>query len=179
MATLYVPQPQLGPDLTQAILYGISLGTNGAMSGVSYNTGTGLFTFSGPSVVIGILPTTPYNVVRHVNLTDSPSHQDVNAMNRRARNQVIIDDGANLDIQIYNVNNGNDPSPLFTWWYAYDYMGVQWIEGTVTGAIYTNSFVGVRGELDKPFDGRGEQMTTGHLLECDPGYVQFSRVLTG
>lgn len=181
MSVPFTPQPQLGIHLTQCVLFGISLSSSGDWIGVTYSAGGGgNYAITAPSVTIGVNnPVTKANVLKHVNFADSPEHSEINAMNRRARNQVITSDGATLDLQIFNVNNGTDPSPLFEFWYAFDYFGVQWVEGTISGAIYLNTFLGVRGELDKPFEGRGEQMTTGHLLEVDPGTPQFTRCLVG
>ena len=166
MPTAQVPVPQIGPDLTLCTLYGLIVASDGVLTRAA-------------SVVVGVLPTTIFNVVRHVNTNLSVGHQEINAMNRQPRNQVQTDYGFTCDLQIFNVNNGNDPSPLISFWYAYPYLEVVWAEGTVTGAIYTNDFIGVRGDLEKPFEGRGEQLTTGHLLECDPGIAQYTRTQTG
>jgi hypothetical protein len=169
MSNPFVPLPQLGPDLTSVIIYGLNVGAGGALT-------------TGTTVVVGAVPPNVQNVIRKVNVTNSPGHQEINAMNTRQRNQVIIDDGLTLDLTIYNVNNGRDPSPLTTLWLNYDYFFVEWIEGTVTGAIYTNEFYGCRGDLDKPFEGRGEQMTNAHFLEMDPGFPtipQYNRFLSG
>lgn len=165
MPNPFVPLPQLGTDLTYCIVYGLNVGAGGALT-------------TGTSVVVGATPPNVQNVARKVNVTNSPGHQEINAMNTRQRNQVIIDDGFTLDLAIFNVNNGRDPSPLTTLWQDYDFFFVQWTEGTVTGAIYTNEFYGARGDLDKPFEGRGEQMTNAHFVEMDPGFPaipQFSR----
>lgn len=159
-------QPQVGPDLTFCIIYGLTISGGGVPTKTA-------------SATIGVLPTNLENVVRHVNFTNSPGHQEINAMNRRPRNQVVIDEGSTLSLQIFKVNNGNDPNPLITLWASYDYFLVQWVEGTQTGAIYTNSFYGCRGELDNPFEGRGEQLCTANFVEPDFGVPQFSRVLTG
>ncbi len=172
MPTPFVPKPQLGPDLTEVTIYGLISASNGALSAPGGDA----------TVTVGTLSPNPLNVVRHVNLTDSPGHQEINAMNTRQRNQVIIDDGQTLDLQIYKVNNGNDPNPLITLWQSFDYFYVIWVEGTVSGAIYTNYFYGVRGDLDDPYEGRGEQLCTAHFMEFDPGaptVPQFTRVLTG
>ena len=151
-----VPRPLLGIHLTQVVVYGLNVAADGSLSTGSY-------------VTVGAVAPSINNVVRHVNLTDSPGHQEINAMNTRQRNQVIIDDGLTLDLQIYNVNNGYDPSPLVTLWENYDYFYVTWTVGTVPGAITGNYFYGVRGDLDMPLEGRGEQLTTAHFLEMDPG----------
>lgn len=169
MALPRTPRPQLGIHLTNVTIYGLDVAADGSLS-------------TGTYVTVGAIPPAVNNVIRHVNLTDSPGHQEINAMNTRQRNQVIIDDGQTLDVQIYNVNNGYDPSPLITLWADYDYFYVTWVEGTVPGAIYTNTFYGTRGDLDKPFDGRGEQLTTAHFMEMDPGaptVPQYTRTQTG
>jgi hypothetical protein len=54
-------------------------------------------------------------------------------------------------------------------WLNFDYFRVVWIEGTVAGSIYQNIFYGVKGDLEKPFEGRGEQLTTMRFMEMDPG----------
>ena len=165
----YTPRPQLGIHLTSVTISGLQVAASGALS-------------VGTTVVVGTVPPSVANVVRHVNFTDSPGHQEINAMNNAQRNQVITDDGQTLDLQIYNVNNGNDPSPLVNLWLNYNYFYVVWVEGTVPGAIYTHYFYGVRGDLEKPFEGRGEQLATAHFLEMDPGaptIPQYTRILTG
>jgi hypothetical protein len=166
MSTPYVPKPLLGPDIVSGTISGLLVAANGVLTIDSTVT----FLAAPPNIE---------NTGRRVNLVDSPGHQEINAMNTRQRNQVIIDDGLNLDIQMYNVNNGTDTSPLTTLWYNYDYFYVVWTEGTETGGIYTNYFYGVRGDLDHPAEGRGEQLTTAHFLECDPGVQQYTRVRTG
>jgi len=167
------PVPQLGLDLVQCTITGLT------------PTGNGLLQAGGTMTML-TAPPSPQNTGRRVNTAGSPGHQEINAMNTRQRNQVIIDDGYTLDLQVYNVSNGGDPSQLSTFWLSYDYFYVVWLEnsgyngqggsGTHT---WQNTFYGVRGDLDKPFEGRGEQLTTAHLLEMDPGYpnvLQYERV---
>ena len=90
-------------------------------------------------------------------------------MNTPQRNQVFTDLGSTLSIQVYNVNNTLDPSILQILWNAWNYFQVQWVEGTVQGSRFLNTFYGIRDALDRPFEGRGEQLTTMTFLEIDPG----------
>ena len=156
------PKPFLGIDLVSVIIYGLNEGDDGTLTVDSY-------------VVVGSTPPDIRNTIRHNNLTGSPGHQEINAMNTRQRNQVIIDDGVTMDIQVFNVNNTYDSSPLTTMWLSYDYFMVVWQEGTVPGSITVNTCYGVRGDLDKPLEGRGEQLTTLHFLEMDPGSPTISQ----
>ena len=172
MATpVFTPLPQLGVDLQSVQITGLK------------SDNTGLLTADW-TITVGALPPNVYNVIRRNNVTGSPGHQEINAMNTQQRNQVITDRGYTLEVQIYNVSSSNanigggknqfgqtiqnDPSPLSFMWLNYDYFEVVWIEGFVPGSIYTNYFYGVKGDLEKPFEGRGEQLTTMRFLEMDP-----------
>ena len=163
------PVPQLGIDLQELLVYGLNVSESGVL------TTDFIQTINVPAPDIR-------NVGRGVNVAGDVGHQEINAMNTRQRNQVIVDDGYTLEVKAYNVNNGTDPSPLLTMWQEYDYYFVTWLEGTAPGAIYTNEFYGVRGSIDKPFEDRGMQVTTIHFAETDPGYPtvkQYRRYLSG
>lgn len=182
MSTVFTPLPQLGVDLTSVVVSGLAPSSTGVLTVGGY-------------VTVGALPPNVYNVNRRTNVTGSPGHQEINAMNTQQRNQVITDRGYTLELQIFNVTstntnvngNGNagganqygvsvanDPSPLAFMWLNYDYFMVQWVEGSIPGSIYTNTFYGVKGDLEKPFEGRGEQLTTMRLLEMDPGVYSIA-----
>ena len=167
-----IPRPQLGEHIVSGIVYALSVAANGVL------------TLSNDFVTFLAEPPNLYNVGRRISFTDTPGHQEINAMNTQQRNQVIIDRGVTADIQMFNVNNGTDTRPLVTLCtqLGYDYFYAEWVEGTIAGAIYTNQLYGVRAEVDGPLEGRGEQLTTLHLNECDPGYPtipQFYRYVSG
>jgi hypothetical protein len=170
----FIPLPQLGPDLGEALVYGLTVNTGGILTVL--NSTTDIYTLS-------VDPPNIQNTGRAVNLTGSPGHQEINAMNTRQRNQVITDDGYTLELKAYHTNNGKyDPSILLNAWLRFDYFWVTWIEGSFTGSIVTNQFYGGRGSIDKPFEGRGEQVTTFNFTEVDPGYPlvqQYTRFFSG
>ena len=169
-STPFLPIPLLGTDVYPGTVTGLNVAANGALSRSS-------------SVVTFLAqPPNLSNTGRSVNATGSPGHQEINAMNTRQRNQVIIDDGFTLEIKMFNVNNTTDPAPMISLFEFFDYFFVEWTEGTAPGSIYQNEFYGVRGDIDHPLEGRGEQITTARFLECDPGYptvAQYSRYNIG
>jgi hypothetical protein len=165
-STPFTPRPLLGvhvgfievPDYSVGgIITGLNVAINGAL------------TLSADSVTFLAAPPNLFNTGRRVSVTDSPGTQEINAMNTKQRNPVIIDDGLSADIQMYAVNNGGDPRPLISLVQLYDYFYAEWTDGTVAGSIFLNQFYGLRAELDMPLEGRGEQMVTLHLNEFDPG----------
>ena len=167
-----IPIPFLGADVVAGTIWGLDVAIDGVLS-TPITAGTYCNFLAAPPDI--------QNVGRRVSVVDTPGNQEINAMNTQQRNQVIIDRGATLDIQIFNVNNGTDPSPLTSLVQNFDYFYVEWLEGEAANQ-WTNQFYGVRAELDHPLEGRGEQLTTLHLNECDPGWPtipQYYRYLSG
>lgn len=152
MAT--VPNPLLGRHLTYFQITPQSVADNGTLSdGSSVNL---LAQLDGSA------------------LQGQPEHEEINAMNTTRRNMVVISEGDTLSINIFKVNNGNNPNPLFAIWNSYDYFKVIWHEGTATGSIQTCTYYGVRGDLDTSIQGRGKQIASLSLLPADIGSAQFT-----
>ena len=152
-----VPNPLLGRHLTYFRITAQSVAADGTLSDAT--TSDVLAQLDGSS------------------LQGQPEHEEINAMNTTRRNMVVISEGDSLSLNIFKVNNGDDPNPLFDLWNQYDYYKVIWHEGTASGSVQTCTYYGVRGDLDTSIQGRGKQIATLSMLPCDIGSAQFTRTL--
>lgn len=151
MAT--VPLHQLGKHYVSGVLTPQSVSTAGVLADVA----TAAVTITA--------------VINQSTVRLTPEHEEINALNTTRRNQVITSDGATVSLSVLKVNNGGDPTPLRTAVYAYDYFKYTQIEGTGGSARTTTAYF-TRGEYSDGFQGRGQQVASLELVECDPGTSQ-------
>lgn len=169
MSDIFVPRPMLGKFYTSGILYGLDVADNGQLTVDGSN---------GSVVTILTVPPDPLNVGRSVNLTDEVGVIEVNALNTTQMNEVILTDAWTLALEIYLVNNGNDPNPLYYLAENFDYIKYVGARGTVIGSQEVTVFYGHRGAITIPVQGRGEQMCDFTLGPIDPGIAQVSRTVS-
>lgn len=163
-----IPMPLLGRHLTSVVITGQTVSSAGVLS-------------DGTSIIVAAAPPNAQNVFRTGQFSSEPEAVEVNAANTSQRNEIVVSDGMSLTLEIFKVNNGNDPDPLMALHLAYDVFKVVWVEGTVIGSVQTCTFYGRRGNLTTGIQGRGEQIAEAQFGPVDPGaptVAQFSRVLS-
>jgi hypothetical protein len=95
---------------------------------------------------------------------------EVNSLNSGLLNNIIEADGVSLNMAVYKVNNGSDPTPLRTLYRTYDYFKVTYTEGT-GGSARTGTYYGLRSRYSDSFQGRGAQIAQFGLTPIDTGAV--------
>jgi len=110
--------------------------------------------------------------VTSLSVQTAPKREEINGANSTRENEVILAEGDTLDIEVLRVNDGTVADKLRALCRAYDYILVEWVEGT--GASQNAcAFYGVRGPNTSSFRGRGASMGTLSLGPCDIGGPQL------
>lgn len=156
MAT--IPMPLLGRHLTSVVLTGQVAGTAGLLADGTAPAAVTLTAF-----------------IEGVDCSLDAEHEEISAMNATRQNNVIVSDGANINIEVLRVNNGGDPAPLRTQVIAYDYFKAVWIEGSGASQRTVTSY-GVRGSAAFNLRGKGKQIASLSLLPIDVGSAQVTVV---
>jgi hypothetical protein len=154
---IQVPKPQKGPDLTIFTLTGQAV------------SGAGVLTDSGSAISL-------WGVRRGIGLETTPSKTGINSASRNVANEIIMETGRSLRIEIFKVNNTTDPNPIETLIESFDYIKASWTVGTATGSIEAMVFYGLRGAVAENLEGQGEHIATMELGPCD---VQWASTLAG
>ena len=118
-------------------------------------------------------PVTLTTYMTGIGLQLNPQVEEINALNTVRENEVILSDGASLELEIIRVNNTGDPAPLRTLVLASDFFKVVYIEGTA-GSQRTVTFYGHRGAYSDGFRGRGQSIANLQLGPIDIGAAQVA-----
>ncbi len=87
---------------------------------------------------------------------------------------VNIADGQSLRLDVIEVNNGTDPTPLNTLVMTYGIFKVSWVIGTITGFIKTKTAYYSRGDYEDGQAGKGKQIASLTLDPVDVGSDSFA-----
>jgi hypothetical protein len=126
----------------------------------------------------------PVGVLMGISFSRALMSEEINAMHTTRENMVNYGDGWSATIEIFKINNGSDPNPLYTAIQGVagatqtDYLEIIWVVGTVAGSIATHTFLGIAGEFTDGGQGRASQKSTLALGPVDAGIVQYSVTYT-
>lgn len=112
-----------------------------------------------------------------IQLSLSPSTENITAVNVPRANSVIVEDDASLNVSIIEVNNTSDPSKLGTYVGTYDYYKVVFTKGNATGSTATWTGYFTRGEYSEGVSGKGKQIASLQLHVCDVGSAAVAKSL--
>jgi hypothetical protein len=152
-----VPNPQLGKDLTSYTVQG-------------YSNSGGTLTLTGSAISIKAIH-------QSHSLQYKNTLSEINSSSSTRRNMVKIDGGFTMDISVFLVNDGTDPSPLETLANSVDYVKVAWVTGNVTGSVETHAFNGIIEGFSRESSGRDARICNFSLAEIDLGTSAYTRTV--
>jgi hypothetical protein len=94
--------------------------------------------------------------------------EEISAVNSTRQNNVVLDDGASLQLAVIRVNNGTDPAPLRTAFGLTDVFKVAYTEGTGSSAKVITGYY-TRSSVSGGFQGKGKQIGTFAFIPVDAG----------
>ena len=144
-----IPLWMLGRHLVSVVLVGQNTSTAGALTD---STRTATLTA----------------VVNGLDHARTPTKAEINALNTTREHNVVLSDGFTLNLNILQVNNGSDPSPLSTLTFTDDYFKATFVKGTGGSAKTTTMYLS-RGAYNEGFQGRGSQIASLALDSIDTG----------
>lgn len=103
--------------------------------------------------------------------------EEINAVTSTRENMVNTVDGQGLRLEVLEVNDGVDPTPLLTLLQTYDIFKVVWITGSITGGKKTHTGIYSRGDYEDGTRGRGKQICSLTLNPSDAGSASFTTAL--
>lgn len=99
--------------------------------------------------------------------------EEISPSTSTREHSVNIADGQSLRLDIIEVNNGTDPTPLNTAVMVTDIFKVSWTIGTITGFIKTKTGYYSRGDYEDGQAGKGKQIASLTLDPVDAGASSF------
>lgn len=136
-----------------------ALGRTFTLTIQGYTLSAGTLTLAGTAVTL----TTKKKGFKRDQLMDE---EDINSDASTVKNMVTLADDQAISIDVLQVNDGTDPSPLETLFLTYEYFKLTWVVGT-GASLKTKTAIVKRSTLAENSSGRGAILCTANFTGCD------------
>ena len=103
-------------------------------------------------------------------------HENITSMNSRKKNLVILEEGLEITVNVYQTNDGTRPDKIRNVAMTADAVKLVWIKGTSPGRE-THTLRATRGSQASQASGKGQQPSSISLVPADFGADTYTIVL--